>query len=271
MTSRNHTAIWLICLSVLLLSTALLLSSQRVAVPSVRDEVPSETQVSPIIKSLPDPKFAGIYDHANGYEGRTLHLMQNGMYQLRYWQDTTVVDDPKEQRHRSIGQWSVRGDGAVVITPTDAAQTPRLLDKPLVFYPVRWGPRLYLVEEDKFPQFSAAIRDGSEPRRGLRSAPFLLRHGVPAEPATGLPEFPVRWRSLLDGLRSTTLVVGVGGSDNDKRHVYTELVLSGIPCTTDHSNWPSYIRIRTRDVARARKVLRSDSDKHSYSLAFLDQ
>ncbi len=63
---------------------------------------------------------------------------------------------------------------------------------------VRWGARLYLIEECDLLTFNSAINAGEEPREAGQvesySGTFYLRVGDEEKSVTGIPELPETWR-----------------------------------------------------------------------------
>ena len=66
---------------------------------------------------------------------------------------------------------------------------------------VRWGERLYLIEESELRAFCNAINGGIEPRRTNSvddyTGTFYLRVGDEEKPVTGIPELPETWRGCI--------------------------------------------------------------------------
>jgi hypothetical protein len=67
---------------------------------------------------------------------------------------------------------------------------------------VRWGGRIYLLEPDRMPFFTAAVNFGVEPRQGIINSNYLttsffLRRGDEHKTVVGKPMLPERWMSYL--------------------------------------------------------------------------
>src|SRR6202011_2040227 len=77
-------------------------------------------------------------------------------------------------------------------------RTGALADRsiPAVLWPVRWGPRLYLVGNNEMLDFCNRINQGAEPRSEARGL-VLLRQKDWKRSAVGVPDLPGDWRHLL--------------------------------------------------------------------------
>jgi len=66
---------------------------------------------------------------------------------------------------------------------------------------IRWGERVYLINESDLRDFSNAINLGLEPRTELRSEPyygsFFLRESDLKKSARGKPSLPAEWQTVL--------------------------------------------------------------------------
>jgi hypothetical protein len=100
-------------------------------------------------------------------------------------------------------------------------------DKPEQLLPVRWGGRLYLMDEDDLRGFCNAVNAGFEPRggeddpnyspllRGVHFGSFYLREGDEKKKVTGEPELPGGWRRFLLKEPVEGLVLSVGGGEGE--------------------------------------------------------
>ena len=61
---------------------------------------------------------------------------------------------------------------------------------------IRWGPRVYLIPDDKVQDFCLAVSQGREPRP-WEGRQFLLREIDLEKPTTGLPDVPESWTAML--------------------------------------------------------------------------
>ena len=79
--------------------------------------------------------------------------------------------------------------------------------------PVKWGERIYLIDEDDLKDFSNAINLGLEPRNELRSEPyygqFYLRESDLSKSASGKPSLPTEWQSFILSKPVTAKIVAV--------------------------------------------------------------
>jgi hypothetical protein len=66
---------------------------------------------------------------------------------------------------------------------------------------LKWGERIYLVDEKDLGNFTSAINFGLEPRGELKSEPyygsFYLREGDVQKEVTGRPSLPEKWLAFL--------------------------------------------------------------------------
>jgi hypothetical protein len=93
--------------------------------------------------------------------------------------------------------------------------------------PVRWGERLYLVDDGELLRFCNAVNAGIEPRGGkddpdyspfLRGAyfgTFYLRDGDEKKKASGEPQLPEEWRRFLLKRPIKGLLLSVGGGEDE--------------------------------------------------------
>jgi hypothetical protein len=67
---------------------------------------------------------------------------------------------------------------------------------PLLWVPVRWGDRFYLLEEEDIPLFAKYVNQGWEPRTEAHGL-FLLRRDDWKKKTSGPPVLPEKWSGLL--------------------------------------------------------------------------
>lgn len=128
---------------------------------------------------------AGSYDQgARLGRSWSLEILPDGRYSF-IWSGCTGVHCRESGYAREIS-------GYLLLTPSRPIE-PSL---PRVFFPVRWGPRDYLIPPEKFQEFCDEIIEGSEPRyerpRHFYSSDRAL--GI----VEGVPELPQRWAIYLD-------------------------------------------------------------------------
>jgi hypothetical protein len=138
----------------------------------------------PAIESL-----AGKYYRGDGLGVNwSLQLNTNGTYAFTW--DGCLGRYAESQGHYRLS-------GQVVVLEAEASATPAgQLDLPSRLVGVGWGSRQYLIQEDRGPEFVAAITRGFEPRRQLHGQ-FLLRRSDVSQPARGAPAMPEEWRKWL--------------------------------------------------------------------------
>ncbi|MGC8644581.1 MAG: hypothetical protein ACP5XB_32350 [Isosphaeraceae bacterium] len=143
--------------------------------------------------------YAGEYYQGDGLGWNLrLPLRADGVYSF-IWSGCCGVYD------RDSGYVSYT-DGLLTLTP--AKPSPR---QPLqVFYPVRWGPRVYLIEREDMANFCRKITTGEEPREDARGVLYVggnVDLGGALPRADGLPELPAKWANYLrDGMLIGTIV-----------------------------------------------------------------
>jgi hypothetical protein len=83
--------------------------------------------------------------------------------------------------------------------------------------PVKWGERVYLIDDSDLRDFSNAINLGLEPRPELRSEPyygsFFLREGDLQKSVTGKPSLPAEWQTFLLSKPVTAKIVAIETQD----------------------------------------------------------
>jgi len=169
MPTRNPTAAWLVTLSILLTSTALLLSimatSQASRSPCTSRRptgrpglATAKTNRQEEYRPIDRRTLAGSYRNFDGFQGNALDLWPDGTYRWLFPEDVDRCEGFK-----SFGVWTVRTDGAIAIEPTDSKRKLHALTEGRLLYPVRWGRRLYLIPKDRFEDFRDAIAASAEP------------------------------------------------------------------------------------------------------------
>jgi hypothetical protein len=146
-------------------------------------------------------RYAAEYYRGDGLGWRrNLALRVDGVYSLIESGCTGVHD-------RESG-YVADLDGLLSLTPTNLTEKKR----PRVFHPVRWGPRVYLIEPDKMEAFCEAIRAGEEPRKEIRGAFYMgwdLDQRSEFPRVDGLPELPGEWVGFLRERVQTGSIVEV--------------------------------------------------------------
>jgi len=69
--------------------------------------------------------------------------------------------------------------------------------------PIRWGNRLYLVQERSLDGFCAAVARGVEPRKKLYQGHFYAHAGDWSRAVEGDPSLPSHWQDVLTGRKAT--------------------------------------------------------------------
>lgn len=96
---------------------------------------------------------------------------------------------------RNTGPYHVE-KGRVVLFPEKPNIREGFQGTPTRFFPVPWGERLYLVEDERILEFCNAINQGQEPRRKVHGMVYL-RRGDEKKPVSGRPVLPKVWRDYL--------------------------------------------------------------------------
>jgi len=82
---------------------------------------------------------------------------------------------------------------------------------------VKWGERVYLIDESDLRDFSNAVNLGLEPRPELRSEPyygsFFLREGDLQKNVSGKPSLPSEWQTFLLSKPVTAKIVSLEAQD----------------------------------------------------------
>jgi hypothetical protein len=82
-------------------------------------------------------------------------------------------------------------NGTVALKPETKSK-----DLPSVLLPIRWGERLYLIEQDKLLDFCNAINQSEEPRKDIHGNVYI-RVGDEHKPVSCAPALPGEWSSFL--------------------------------------------------------------------------
>ena len=175
---------------------------------------------SSLMTAAPAPQTDGAVEMLGGYTyshpfgGQPFQLTADGKYSSDTANCTTT--------YRNEGTYAVE-DGLVVATVTSSKQWPhgrpeeaKEAEREDVeaartrrLRPVRWGERLYLIDEDALLEFCNAVNTGIEPRRSFNGAEdqrafdgaylgaFYLREDDEQRSAVGLPQLPAAWREYL--------------------------------------------------------------------------
>ena len=153
--------------------------------------------------------------------------------------------------------------GSLALTPafTEAWDGERMkmvkVFMPVTTYlvPVSWGDRKYLIYPDQVIEFCAEINQGDEPRID-EPGEYFLREDDWKKPATGLPDLPSPWTSILQSnrvvslsLKHTTPPRLVGGKLTTARKVhpdYDRMLPEGVdgrsyPDKANNSEWYQFL------------------------------
>ena len=141
-------------------------------------------------------RLVGRYHTASAFDGkggdytitinpdRTLLVYCNGKYQVCLLQDGAMV---------------LKDDGIPRTGPDRKNLPPTIL-----FLPILWGDRTYLLRENQIPSFCDRINLGLEPggrtsgeTRHLYLFGFYLKDGDRSKPVTGDPDLPAPYKKLL--------------------------------------------------------------------------
>lgn len=152
--------------------------------------------------------LSGSYSYFAGFTGVTLDLWPNGTYQMHAGSDAIEVKDRTNEKGKSYGSYSLR-DGLLILQPRDYKRRLRLLKWPLRLIPVKWGMRLYLIEETELTDFCNAVARKEEPHGPDTWSSFLLRRGDASKPAGGSPKLPDKWLHYLRHMEEVEKTHGV--------------------------------------------------------------
>lgn len=86
--------------------------------------------------------------------------------------------------------------GVVVLSPELHSVRKNFKGMPFQYWPVNWGPRLYLIPKKEMLEFVNGINQGNEPRNSAHGR-FYLREGDEKKPVNGFPGLPAEWPDYL--------------------------------------------------------------------------
>lgn len=152
-------------------------------------------------KSLQDHPWAGKYYHGDGtgvnvylYLAPTEYIFEwygcLGLYDRNYGMITYT-----NGRIRLSFAFENKQEGFQGIAPE--------------FIPISWGPRMYLIPEDKIIDFCEAVNMGREPRSGSHSSHFL-RDGDEQRAVSGFPRIPDEFSHHLKKKRVEAEITAIG-------------------------------------------------------------
>jgi hypothetical protein len=188
-------------------------------------------------------EFVGEYNYSSGFVGAVFKIIGDGKYEyytfsdccdpvwresgsytlrdnLLHFQITTKtlnkynLFDPKQATEAYQTLYNHKG------TELPARVTQTEYDMQIV----RWGGRIYLLEPDRIPLFTAAVNFGVEPRqrninRNFLTRRFFLRRGDAEKTVVGKPMLPEPWISYLHDSPIKVAVSKIEIKDNKK--IYT--------------------------------------------------
>ena len=133
--------------------------------------------------------IAGTYYQGDGWIFRRfLEIRPDGTFEYE------MAGDVRLLQAEARGTASV-ADGALILAPKTEKGKGEPVPRRLAI--VRWGPRVYLMQDSEIPDFANMVNQGFEPRSDARGLPAYLRDGDWDKPVTGLPDLPAQHRSWL--------------------------------------------------------------------------
>jgi len=176
----------------------------------------------------------GSYKYSARYGGATLTFAEDGKY----------VSLGGDCTHEYLFEGSYRiADGRVLVRLSSGKKWPHGQrereekiepregeswgDKEERMLPIKWGARLYLLDEAELPQFCNAANAGIEPRGGEADpdypqfffgayfGAFYLRDGDDKKKAEGQPQLPDEWRRFILKKPINGLLMSVGGGESE--------------------------------------------------------
>ncbi len=117
-----------------------------------------------------------------------LHLTSDGNFTFQ-WQGCMGTYDDNE------GRYMIERE-TLILSPQKPNIQEGFQGTPTRFSVITWGPRLYLVPEDRLLDFVNAINQGQEPRNRLFGN-FYLREGDEKIPVSGNPTLSSQWQEYL--------------------------------------------------------------------------
>ncbi len=154
--------------------------------------------VSPICSQdqpLSLKSIAGRYYAGDGKgHNLTLTINSDGTYSFDGHGD--LPDQPGNSLHGE-GQIELAQNGHLILKQINTtlffkwpdSSTGKLL-------PVKWGERLYLVNDQDCSEFCSDINTGLEPRDRLRGEEYI-RYGDETKAVSGMPNLPAKWQALI--------------------------------------------------------------------------
>lgn len=98
----------------------------------------------------------------------------------------------------NVGSWSLEGD-VLVVKPEKPNKHEGFEGMNVRYVPVRWGTRLYLVDENEMPCFCAvAATPGNTLGSDVRGEHYVKWSGETLPPAEGRPAIPERYREFYE-------------------------------------------------------------------------
>lgn len=176
----------------------------------------------------------GSYSYSHQWGGSTRTFAAGGKYSERgggcthtsLYEGTYEVEGGRVVvRVKSRRQWpNGRPGEAEELKPEEGETWDETPERLLA---VRWGARLYLMDDDDLRGFCNAVNAGVEPRggegdpdypqflRGGHFGSFYLRDGDENKKVTGEPQLPGEWRRFLLKEPVEGLVLSVGGGEGE--------------------------------------------------------
>ena len=163
---------------------------------------PRPEQKLPDVQPLTPEAIAGRYGWDIVFVRSVLKLTADGRFTSDFTSDTG-----SGQRQ---GTFAIV-DGMIEFHESKADDEKKKGDKPQPYpnlYPVRWGKRIYLIDDKRMTAFCGFVNFGSEPREDIqgdfyakmaekKADEVLDNNLVNMEKPHGLPEVPERWKSDL--------------------------------------------------------------------------
>lgn len=145
--------------------------------------------------SLSLQTIAGKYYAGDGLGfNHTLTIRPDGTYSFDGHGD--LPDQPGNSQHNE-GQVELGKDGYLILRKkAEILFFKRTNPSVERLLPVKWGQRLYLVDDQDCSEFCNDINIGLEPRYGSRGMAYL-RCGDETKVVSGIPALPVKWQSLI--------------------------------------------------------------------------
>ena len=87
-------------------------------------------------------------------------------------------------------------DGILHIRPQKPNMREGFRGTATEFYPVRWGPRMYLIPTNEIVEFCSDVNQGSEPRQDNHGQ-YYIRRSDADKPVAGRPAVPEQWNKFI--------------------------------------------------------------------------